>query len=537
MTAKQTPSFKTDNLKDIGNLLTQANSQLQSRVSALLEKVGAGLHEREQVLAVSLLATLSGQNTFLYGPPGTAKSLISRRLSAAFNTGAYFEHLMNRFTTPEEVFGPVSIKELKEDRYIRKTVGYLPTAEFAFLDEIWKSSPAILNTLLTLINEHKFKNGEIVENAPLKSLIAASNEVPQDNQGLDALYDRFVVRLVVPPIEQEENFNNLINSKPSSDRPDIDSDLLVSGDELVQWRHKIHDIQLSDNCLLIIKMIRTELNDRFEELGVYVSDRRWQRAAQLIKASAFFNGRQETNQSDLVLLKHCLWTTPENQQQVQDIVLNAIKECGFYSGFNLAKLDREKDHLEKEIDKELFYTRDVYDTVKLPGAGNTQYFKVNAHFKDEGYYNEDKRITCYIPYKDYKSKSDTQAVDEHGNRIKFVTVKFNGQGSCVLKFDNNYHSYKDDKFTPQVIFHKGDKKTDTNERLVRSLTGSVGNLRGQFKKAKTSVQHQLEQYRSDLYSPFISNIETDVALQGIADQLESLEQRIQDCERLEHKCK
>lgn len=170
---------------------------LQKRIGDLVASVSAGMFEREEIIAVSLLGALCGQNTFLYGPPGTAKSLISRRIACAFDQPTYFEYLMNRFSTPEEVFGPVSIKALKEDHYIRKTDNYLPKADFAFLDEIWKSSPAILNTLLTLINEHVFRNGEAIEKAPLKALIAASNETPDANQGLEALYDRFIVRLMV----------------------------------------------------------------------------------------------------------------------------------------------------------------------------------------------------------------------------------------------------------------------------------------------------------------------------------------------------
>ncbi|WP_374256662.1 AAA family ATPase [Aquabacterium sp.] len=180
----------------------------------MINHLSDGMHEREEIVAVSLLGALSGQNTFLFGPPGTAKSLISRRIACGFDQPAYFECLMNRFSTPEEVFGPVSIKELKEDNYVRKTAGYLPTAEFAFLDEIWKSSPAILNALLTLINERLFRNGGKVEKAPLKALIAASNETPDANQGLDALYDRFIVRLVVPPISRSEHFDSLLNDDP-----------------------------------------------------------------------------------------------------------------------------------------------------------------------------------------------------------------------------------------------------------------------------------------------------------------------------------
>ena len=185
-----------------GAAVSARNAAMQDRIHDLLKQLSAGMHEREQIIAIALLGAIAGHNTFLYGPPGTAKSLISRRLAAAFKSKSYFECLMNRFSTPEEVFGPVSIKELKEDRYVRKTEGYLPTAEFAFLDEIWKSSPAILNNLLTIINEHLFKNGSERVKVPLKSLVVASNEVPPENQGLDALYDRFIISCMFLPFRR-----------------------------------------------------------------------------------------------------------------------------------------------------------------------------------------------------------------------------------------------------------------------------------------------------------------------------------------------
>ena len=149
---------------------------------------------------------------------------------------------MNRFTTPEEIFGPISIKELKADRYVRQVEGYLPTSDFAFLDEIWKSSPAILNNLLTIINEHIFKNGNERIDVPLKSLISASNEVPAENQGLDALYDRFILRLLVPPIQENKNFNQLLNSKASSEKPSISPELVIRSKELMQWREQLHNV-------------------------------------------------------------------------------------------------------------------------------------------------------------------------------------------------------------------------------------------------------------------------------------------------------
>ncbi|MBX9745231.1 MAG: AAA family ATPase, partial [Chlamydiales bacterium] len=218
-------------------------------IQALIKTLTQGLHEREEIVAVALLGALAGQNTFLFGPPGTAKSLISRRIAQGFSDKEYFEYLMNRFSTPDEVFGSVSIKALKEDKYIRKTNGYLPKADFAFLDEIWKSSPAILNTLLTLLNERQFRNGDEVQAVPLKALIAASNETPQEGQGLDALYDRFILRMMVPPLEHQEHFCSLLNDQPTLAEIAIDEKLKINVPTWLKWQEEIHKVRLSQETI------------------------------------------------------------------------------------------------------------------------------------------------------------------------------------------------------------------------------------------------------------------------------------------------
>ncbi|MGF1711485.1 AAA family ATPase [Vibrio kagoshimensis] len=534
-------SKERQTIKDSKNLRVTETAQpeVKKRITQLLEQIGEGLHEREQILSISLLSTLSGQNTFLFGPPGTAKSLISRRLACAFESQKYYEHLMNRFTTPEEVFGPVSIQELKQDKYIRKTEGYLPDAEFAFLDEIWKSSPAILNTLLTLINEHVFKNGSEIIKAPIRSVIGASNEVPQENQGLDALYDRFITRLMVPPIVLEDNFNLLLNAKPSTSDPNVDKELKVSLSELNQWNEAIHNVELSNDTLLVIKYIRNEISEKNEELGLYVSDRRWQKAANLLKASAFFNERNYTNLTDTILLKHCLWTSPENRICTEEIVMNAIESCGIASDINLADLDNSKDSLEKEITKELFYKEDVYDVISL---GEADYFKVVAKFREHNSYSygnpEIKQKTVYIPFNKFKSKTSFHPVDTSGNDVKEVTCEFDEQGSCTLSYSERRYGnrYNDFEFTPSILFHKGDKRSDVNERLIKSLSGSVGNLRGQLKKSLKETEDKLSVYKVELHSPFATSADAEVALKGVLSQIDKLKIRIKDCERLEALC-
>lgn len=319
-------------------------SNLKERISRIIESLNDGIHEREETVAVAFLAALADQNIFLFGPPGTAKSLIARRLSHAFETSSYFEYLMHRFSTPEEVFGPVSITELKKDNFVRKTEGFLPRSEFAFLDEIWKSSPSILNTLLTIINEKLFRNGTVVETAPLKALIAASNETPPPGHGLEALYDRFLVRLNVQPMKEPGNLEHLLKAQPTRAELELPDGLVVRHDEWERWRNEIHSIKLSNETLNVIRDIRLAFKEKEKgkKLDVYVSDRRWQRAAILLKASAYFCGRTETNLVDTLLLRHCLWTTKDNRTEVVKIVENAVRKCGFETGINLRVIECSK---------------------------------------------------------------------------------------------------------------------------------------------------------------------------------------------------
>ena len=184
------------------------------QIKSLLKIISEGIYEKQHILAMSLLCAVGGESIFLLGPPGTAKSLVARRLKLIFREGKSFEYLMSRFSTPDEIFGPVSISLLKnEDRYERVVDGFLPTADVVFLDEIWKAGPSIQNALLTAINERIFQNGRNTLNLPMKALIAASNELPAEDEGLEALWDRFLVRMVSNCIcvfqdDQAEAFEN-----------------------------------------------------------------------------------------------------------------------------------------------------------------------------------------------------------------------------------------------------------------------------------------------------------------------------------------
>lgn len=331
------------------------NKLLKYRINSLIKSLSNGIYERESTIRLCLLATLSGESVFLLGPPGIAKSLIAKRLINAFDKASFFDYLMTRFSTPEEVFGPLSIQELKDNgNYIRLTKGYLPNADVVFLDEIWKAGPAILNTLLTVINERTFKNGQDILPIPMRLLITASNELPDKESGLDALYDRILVRLYMDRIQEKKNFHALLIG--DSNLADISPDLVISQEEFYHWQSQIKSVELTQPIFehiyqLKLQLEKLDIEGNFAHKNdLYVSDRRWKKAIQLLKSSAYFNGRDEITALDLLVLKDCLWNTPETRPLIQNIIEDFATKQAFKQQQILQKIDQSLQKIQTAKD-------------------------------------------------------------------------------------------------------------------------------------------------------------------------------------------
>ena len=313
------------------------------RFKLLLQEMNRGIYEKNTEISLSLLAALAGESVILLGPPGVAKSMVARQLKTAFRDARSFEYLMSRFSTPDEIFGPVSIQKLKtSDTYERAVEGYLPTADVVFLDEIWKAGPAIQNTLLTVINEKIFRNGNREMHLPLKLLVAASNELPAKGEGLEALWDRFVIRIESRPIKLEKNFRAMLLESHAdfsgstgglghadfADNADF-SDLKITAEEYAEWAEKICKIGVKEEVLDAISAIRKSLravnvDEAAERRNIYVSDRRWKNIVRLLRTSAFMQDREEVDICDLLPIYHCLWQEPEERDAIRCIVIRAL---------------------------------------------------------------------------------------------------------------------------------------------------------------------------------------------------------------------
>ncbi|CAE7217987.1 ravA [Symbiodinium natans] len=291
-----------------------------------------GLVERSVEAKLLLLAALSGEHLFLLGSPGTAKSLLARRLSQVCE-GSFFERLLTRFSVPEELFGPLSLQALEEDELRRKTRGYLPEADVAFIDEIFKANSSILNALLMILNERCFDNGDQRVPVPLWCAAAASNELP-DTDELDALYDRFLLRRCVNRISKRsvQNFLRLTLDKEededtfNADQPHVKP--LLSMEDSIALQKRARKVEFPDSLLEVVAELREflaeEAEPRFE-----VSDRRLAKAVRLLRIAAAAAGGSRVIESDLLLLRHVFWDRdPAQGQLVVEWLLRRFADSG-----------------------------------------------------------------------------------------------------------------------------------------------------------------------------------------------------------------
>lgn len=357
-------------------------TEIQNRMLELLES-GKHLLDREDACRMSLLALIAGESIFLYGPPGTAKSMTAKWAASLLDTKKYFSCLLNQYTQPDELFGPVNIQALGNGQREILTDGYMPESEIAFLDEIWKSGPAILNTLLTICNEKTFRNGKSTINVPLKLLISASNEFPSEDSGLEPLYDRFLIRLEVNPVSRKDSFVKLVTGESESLKSEFKA---ISEDELLQYQKGSESVNVPKVITDFLYSLRLRLNER----GIYISDRRWKKSVGLLKTSAFLNGRISVGYSDLFILENVLWSRLEEKSIIRDCAIESVtketvkgsfsfterilSEIGKLAAFESTSSEKYSE-LSKMIDAEISYLGSLKKELEVARSGGENFWK------------------------------------------------------------------------------------------------------------------------------------------------------------------
>ncbi|DBA78506.1 TPA: hypothetical protein ACH3X2_007993 [Trebouxia sp. C0005] len=328
---------QTNTPQDGSQSADSATAPLRARLNRAIEVMQEGLIERDTEVRLLLLAALSQEHVLYIGPPGTAKSELGRRLSR-LSAGTFFERLLTRFSVPEELFGPLSMRALEDDRYVRQTEGYLPKANVAFVDEIFKANSAILNTLLTVLNERLFDNGTDREQVPLLCLVGASNELPESEE-LDALYDRFLIRRQVsqvsdaglPAMLAAAADNNLAGTGLASHRSNgsqaaAQESIALTFEECQEIRQQaLRHVSVPVEVRQLLADLRTHLREKIEP-PVYVSDRRLVKAVGLMQVAAYTSGKDSVSLLDCMLLQHILWQQPDQQSRITDFLLSQISE-------------------------------------------------------------------------------------------------------------------------------------------------------------------------------------------------------------------
>ncbi len=295
-------------------MTTTTTITVRDKMLGIEEELNNHFINREKELRGLMLALLSRSHIIILGPPGTAKTSMCQAWAKGANL-TFFRRLITQFSTPDELFGPVDIKSYKENGIFRRlTNGKAPDSEIVYLDEVFKGGPTILNSLLSLMEERIFDNDGIVIQCPLVTLIGTSNELPAEDAGLEAFYDRFLLRYITDYTEDTGSFRAMLQSaiSPASET--------ISQQELIE-------AQAESDALTVTQLTYDSMQSVWEALreeNIVVSDRRFKQMLSVMRADAWLRGQSQVFPDSIIVGADILWTKPDQQRIVERIVRSSV---------------------------------------------------------------------------------------------------------------------------------------------------------------------------------------------------------------------
>ncbi len=286
----------------------------QIAVKVVAERMRAQFAERTKEIDVVLVAMLARENVCLLGIAGTGKSALLREVAASVEGATSWETLLNKFSVPEQIVGPWKLSKLKQDIMERNTDRTILDCHFAFVDEVFKGNVAIQNLMLPIMNERRFHNGQHVMDLPLRMIVAASNEMPETGVGLEAAWDRYLLREVVSPIMSDparlQVMRASVGPRPAREKPALTLEQLDAACEQVQA------MPIDDGMLSTVLRIRRSGEDQ----GIVYGDRRWVKIVRVLQAHAYLCGATEVTEDHIDILESAIWNTPDQRITVSKLL-------------------------------------------------------------------------------------------------------------------------------------------------------------------------------------------------------------------------